>query len=137
MNLKAYGVLHPSKLPLNVDTNVVENELPEKELARVRKSSVVYNEPPVLQENIWLWTRITNRRTTCSYLMVPRDVWNKLRHGVGIGIGESERNNKKRTCKWKLYFTSKMATTTDETARAIMIPTTYQLIRLRASRSFE
>lgn len=35
MNLKAYGVLHPSKLPLNVDANVVENELPEKELARV------------------------------------------------------------------------------------------------------
>ena len=31
--------------------------------------------------------------------MVPRDVWDKLRHSVGIGIGESERNSKMRTCK--------------------------------------
>lgn len=33
VNLKAYGVLHPSKLPLNVYANVVENELPEEEIA--------------------------------------------------------------------------------------------------------
>ncbi len=33
MNLKAYSVLHPSKLPLNVYANVVENELPEEEIA--------------------------------------------------------------------------------------------------------
>jgi hypothetical protein len=80
-----------------------------------------------------------NREQTNSlfYLMIPRDVRNKLRHGVGIDIGESERKSKMHTCKWKLYFTSKMATTTDETARAIMIPTTYQLIRLRVSSPFE
>jgi hypothetical protein len=65
MNLKAYGVLHPSKLPFNVDTNIVENELPEKELTRVRKSGVMYNKPPVLQENVWLRTRIGNRQTAC------------------------------------------------------------------------
>lgn len=32
MNLKAYGVLHPSKLALDGYANVVENELPEEEL---------------------------------------------------------------------------------------------------------
>jgi len=61
MNLKAYGVLHPSKLPLNVDANVVEDELPEKEFARVRKSGVMYDEPPVLHENVRLRTTINEQ----------------------------------------------------------------------------
>jgi hypothetical protein len=52
VNLKAYGVLHPSKLPLNVYANVVENELPEEEIARIRKGRVMNNEPPILQEDI-------------------------------------------------------------------------------------
>jgi len=61
MNLKAYGVLHPPKLPLNVDANVVKDELPEKELTRVRKSGVMCNEPPVLHENVRLRTTINEQ----------------------------------------------------------------------------
>jgi hypothetical protein len=32
INLKAYGVLHPSELTLDGNANIVENELPEEEL---------------------------------------------------------------------------------------------------------
>jgi len=48
MNLKSYGVLHPPKLPLNAYANVVQDEFPEKELARIGKGSMVHKEAPIL-----------------------------------------------------------------------------------------
>jgi hypothetical protein len=53
MNLKSYGVLHPPKLPLNAYANVVQDEFPEKELARIGKGSMVHKEAPILRET-WL-----------------------------------------------------------------------------------